>query len=73
MVVEQAVESFRAAREFGEIAFQRFGERIEEAPDVPWLELLMTWHTPFMQNQRDMAIGADTQLSNVSHGIEAFR
>ncbi len=69
MVVKEAVEGFRAAGEFGEIAFQRFGERIEEAPDVPWLELLMTWHTPFMQNQRDMAIGADPDIQGTNHEI----
>ncbi len=69
VVVEQAVESFRAAGEFGEVAFQRFGERIEEAPDVPWLERLMTWHTPFMQHQRDLPIGADTDIQGTNHEI----
>ena len=69
MVVEQAVESFRAAGEFGEVALQRFGERIEEAPDVPGLEVLMTWHTPFMQHQRDVAIWADTDIQGTNHEI----
>lgn len=66
VIVEQAVESFRAAGEFCEVALQRFGERIEEAPDVPGLECLMTWLTPFMQHQRDVAVGtnADVQRPN---------
>ncbi len=69
MVVEQAVEGFRAAGEFGEVAFQRFGERIEEAPDVPGLESLMAWHTPFMQHQRDVPVGADTDIQGTDHKI----
>ena len=69
VVVEQAVESFRAAGEFGEVALQRFSERIEEAPDVPGLERLMTWHTPFMQHQRDLPIGADPDIQSTDHEV----
>ena len=69
VVVEQAVESFRAAGEFGEVAFQRLGERIEEAPDVPGLELIIARHTPFMQHQRDLPIGADADIQGTNHEI----
>ncbi len=69
VVVEQAVERFRAAGEFGEIAFQRFGERIEQAPDVPGLEVFMTWHTPFMQHQRDVPVGTDSDIQSTNHEI----
>ena len=69
VVVEKAVEGFRAAGEFVEIALQCFGERIEEAPDVPGLEVLMTWHTPFMQHQREVAIWADTDIQGTNHEI----
>ena len=53
MIVEQAVEGFRAARGFGEVALKRSGESIEQAPHVPSLKRIMTRLAPFMQYGRD--------------------
>ena len=69
VVVEQAVEGFRAAGEFDQVALQRFSERIEQAPDVAGFELCMAWLTPFMKDQWDMPVGADTDIESTNHEI----
>jgi hypothetical protein len=67
--VEQAVEGFRAAGEFGEVAFERFGERIEEAPHIAGGELLIPGLTPFMEDQRDVPVGAHADIECTHHEI----
>lgn len=69
MVIEQPVKGFGAAGQFMEVALERFGERIEKAPDIPGLEVLMTWHTPFMQHQRDVTIGTNADIQGTDHEI----
>lgn len=69
MGVEEAVQCLGTFREFDEVALQRLGERIEEAPDVPRLEGLMAWLAPFMQNQRNVTVGTDTDIQSTNHEI----
>jgi hypothetical protein len=67
--VEQAVEGFRAAGQFGEVAFERFGERIEEAPHIAGGELLIAWLTPFVEDQRDVPVGAHADIESTHHEV----
>lgn len=67
--VEQAVEGFRSAGEFDEVAFERFGERIEQAPHVACGELLIAWLTPFVEDQRDVPIGAYADIQRTHHEV----
>ena len=53
MRIEQAVQRFGAAREFDEIAFQRFSECVEKTPCIPWCECFVSRFAPFVQHARD--------------------
>ncbi len=63
------MECLGAFRKLLEVALQHFGERIEQAPDVPRLEFLMTWLTPFMQHQRNVPVGAGTDIQSTNQEI----
>jgi len=63
MVVEQAMEGFRAAGQFDQVAFERLGEGVEEAPDSARLECLEPWFTPFVEDFRDRPVGHDANVA----------
>ena len=48
MGIKQTMQRFGPARQFDEISLQRLGERVEQAPDIPGLEWLVTGFTPFV-------------------------
>lgn len=62
MRIEQAVQRFGAAREFDEVAFQRFGERVEQTPRIPWCERFVSRFAPFVQHSRDELVRAHADI-----------
>ncbi len=73
MGVEQTVQGFGALGEFGEVAFlQRFGERVEQAPDIATLKGIMTRLTPFVENRRDESIGAHSNIGGANDKVMGF-
>lgn len=58
MSVQQAMEGLGALGQFGEVAvLERFGERVEQAPDVTTLKGIMTGLAPFVKHVRDQTVG----------------
>ena len=58
MGIEQSVQCFRAAREFDEVSFQRFGECVEQTPSIPWCERFVSRFSPLVQHARDEFVRA---------------
>ena len=55
---QQCVQSLSALRQFCQRPLpERLRERVEQAPDVPLLEFLIPWLTPFMENRWNEAVG----------------
>ena len=63
MIVEEAVKGFGAARQFDQVALERLGEGVEEAPDVARLEVVMPGVPPFPQNFWDGSVGNDADIA----------
>ena len=62
VVVEQAVQGFGAFGQLGEVAFQSFGERVEQAPHRALPERVVARVTPLLQHVRQLPCGADTDV-----------
>lgn len=69
MVVQQPMQRLGAARQFQEIALQRFGEGVEQAPHVARLKLLVVRVAPFMENLRDVPVAAHAHIEAADHEI----
>ncbi len=70
MSVQQPMERFGAFGEFGEIAvLERFGERVEQAPHVAFLEGVMPWLSPFMKHFGDQTVGAHVHIGRTNDEV----
>ena len=73
MRIQQPVKGFGALGEFGEIAFlQRFGECVEQTPDVTTLKGVMPWFAPLMQDGWDESVGTDTNIRGANDEVVSF-
>jgi hypothetical protein len=71
--IEQPVKGFGAFRQLGEVAvLQRFGERVEQAPDVALLEGVVPRFAPFVKHGRDQSIGANADISGPDDEVMGF-
>ncbi len=62
VVIEEAVQGFGAFGQLDEVAFQGFGERVEQAPHRAFPERVMARVTPLLQHVRQLPCGADTDV-----------
>ncbi len=62
VVIEQAVQGFGAFGQLDEVAFQGFGEGVEQAPHRAFLERVVARVTPLLQNMRQLPSRADTDV-----------
>ena len=69
MVVEQAVQGFGAFGQLDEVAFEGFGERVEQAPHRALMERLMARVPPLLQHVRQLPGGADADVQGAHHQI----
>lgn len=64
------MQRFGAFRQFGEVAFlEGFGERIEQAPDVPTFKGIMTRLAPLMQHGWDKTVAANADIRSTDYEV----
>ncbi len=64
------MQGFGAFGQFGEIAIlQEFGERVEQALHVAFLEGVMPWLAPFVQDGWDEAVAADADIGGADDQV----
>lgn len=69
MVVEQPVQGFCATGQFKKVPLECLRERIEQAPHIAWLEILVTRFSPFVEHRGDEAVAADPDIVSADHEI----
>ncbi len=73
MRIEQPVKGFGAFGEFSEVALlQRFGECVEQAPDVALLKGIVPGFAPFMKHRGDQTVGTDTNIGSPDDKVMGF-
>src|SRR5688500_15156387 len=68
--VQQSVQRLRSLRQLLAVPLlQRLGERVEQRPDRPPLELFMPRLPPLLQDFGDVRVGANAHVDGANHKI----
>ena len=73
MGVEQTMQRLGALGEFGKVAvLQRFGERVEQRPNVTWLKGVMAWFASFVQHGWNEPVGTHADIGGANDKVMGF-